>query len=382
MPVAPGAPDTVSVQLPAAAVGQIIAFLSGTAVEPAAGEEAGKAVREAGNDPNQLANLIMKAVEARQQDHPLAAGETLGNIVADCLRRAVDGMKQAPGGQTQKAQRETMRTLTLVEKQIVDHIRKLNEEGKTPDDETVTVQSAVKEMKLQVEAESIAGQFAKQQSAAMDAEKAFAKFVAKNGPDVLEAAGIRTMLLEAGLAPEVWSRLVAASQQRAGKGARIKGTRNPGASDKSTDNQLTRLLADLVTDLEAGGTGQVRDDSFEKAMSRVDGEVVRLIAKTDSKIDALAEAVRKIALEEPKPAADSHEDASIDDGLSRRKLLNLMLEIVHEIRQPLAVIHSSIAMLQTPGVGVLSPVQQQLVALMGKSETRIGSLTERLERIM
>lgn len=351
-------------------------------VEPAAEEDAVRAVREVGNDPNQLASLILQAVASHQQEHPLAAAESLGNIVVDCLRRAVEGLKKSLGGQTQKAQRETMRTLTAVEAQIVDHMRKLTEDGKTLGDEAVTVQSAVKEMKLQVEAESIAGQFAKQQSAAEDAEKAFAKFIAKNGPDVLEAAGIRTMLLEAGLSPEVWNRLVAASQKRAGKGAKIKGTRNPDASDNSTDNQLTHLLAELVTELETGGTGQVLDGSFEKAMSKVDGEVVRLIAKTDSKIDALAEAARKIALAEPQPAADSHADVGADEELSRRKLLGLMLEIIREFRQPLSVIHSSIAMLQTPGVGTLSPVQQQLVALVGKSESRISSLTERMDRII
>ena len=378
---AAGTDDTVSVQLPAAAVGQIIAFLKGSA-DPVNDEEAGKAVREVAGDASQLASLILQAVDVRQKESPLAGGEALGDIVVGCLRRAVDGMKQAPGGQTLKAQKETIRALNVVEAQVVDQMRQLAAEDNA-DADVVTVQNAVKTMKLQVEAESVAAQFAKQQSATEDTEKNIAKLIARNGPAALEAAGVKELLLQSGLTPEGWNRLVAAGSKRARKGGKAKSAViDDRVSGDDGDSQLSAMLANLATALEktndekaAGGEAA----GYSQAFQRVDGEMARLIAQTDSKIDALAEAARKIALAEPKP-----EDSTPagDDDTSRRRLLALMAEVVREFRQPLSVINSSVGMLQTPGVGTLSPVQEQLVALVGKSQTRIGSLAERLEKII
>ncbi len=379
----PGTADTAAIQLPATVVGEIIAFLKGS-VNPAAEAEASIsiALRDAASDPGQLASLILRAVDVRQQETPLAGGETLSDVVVGCLRRAVGGIKKAPGGQTQKAQRDTIRTLTVFEAQVLDRMHKLADEDKAQDAEMENIKSAVKEMKLQVEAESIASQFAKQKSAAADAEKTLAKFIARNGPDNLEAAGVREMLLESGLTPEGWNRLVVTSKQRAGKGDKGKSTGSGAGDGGGTDSQLTALLANLAVVLDKIDDDKDSDGGFARALARVDGEVDRLIAQTDSKITALAEAARRIAIEDAQMAGKAGGAETGTDELSKRRLLGLMAEVISEFRQPLSVINSSVTMLQTPGVGTLTPVQEQLVALVGKSQTRIGALAERLARII
>ena len=379
----PGTADTAAIQLPATVVGEIIAFLKGS-VNPAAEAEASIsiALRDAASDPGQLASLILRAVDVRQQETPLAGGESLSDVVVGCLRRAVDGIKKAPGGQTQKVQRETIRALTVFEAQVLDRMHKLADEDKAQDAEMENIKSAVKEMKLQVEAESIASQFAKQKSAAADVEKTLAKFIARNGPDNLEAAGVRELLLESGLTPEGWTRLVVTSKQRAGKGDKGKSTGSGAGDGGGTDSQLTALLANLAVVLDKIDDDKDADGGFARALARVDGEVDRLIAQTDSKITALAEAARRIAIEDAQMAGKAGGAETGTDELSKRRLLGLMAEVISEFRQPLSVINSSVTMLQTPGVGTLTPVQEQLVALVGKSQTRIGALAERLARII
>lgn len=363
--------------IPPVAVGQIIAFLKG-AEGTGASDEQGQILREAATDANQLADLILKAAEVRQQEANLAGGESLSDIIVGCLRRTVGGLQKGAGGQTQKAQRETIKTLAVLEETVLARLKGLAAEGQNV--EVAAVKSAVKDMKTQIQGEALAGQLAKQRSATEDVEKKLQQFIARNGPEALEATGVKAMLLESGMTPEGWNRMVVSSPAGRGSGTG-SGT---GGGDDSTQ-AFPVMLAKLAEVIETLDSQPAGSSGFEQALKRVDNEVDRIIAGADSKIDALAEAARKIALEDtPAAAAAATPEAERADhgGPSRRQLLALMAEVLKEFQQPLSVIHCTITMLQTPATGPLSATQQQLLMLMGKSETRLADLAERLEHIV
>lgn len=367
-------PDTVAIRLPTAVVGKIIAFLNGSA-KPAEEEEARKAVQDAAGDTQQLTSLILKAVASRQQEAPLA---DLSNIVVSCLRRALSGMRRTESGSlTQKAQQETIRALTTVEAHVLVYMQKMADEGLARVADAEPVKQAIQEIKLQLEAETLVNQLKRHRSALADSSKALAKLIARNEPKQVEAAGVRELLLESGLTPEEWHRLVLVGQQQKSS----HGKQTPlTADDGGRETPLTSLLANLTVILKRIADDKDQADNLEMALSRIDGEVSRRIAEADSKIDRLAEAARRIALEAPTVSSESTNSSRHN----KRQLIMLIADVSRDIRLPLSVIQTSSAMLQAqaPGVGTLTPVQQKLVALVEKSQGYIGSLTQRLEQLL
>ena len=374
--------DTVSIQLPTAVVAKIVAFLHGSTT-PEEEDEARKAIHGAAGDAQQLAGLILKAVVARQQEAPLA---DLGEIVVACLRRAVAGMKKAPGWKTQKAQHETIRALTAVDALVRDYVHKQAEEGKALEADAQPVARAVRELKIQIEAESIVSQFTRHRHAMTDAAETLTRFISRHGPEQIEAAGVRHALLESGLTPEGWNQLATTGRPPEGGPGRGTGPGGPGSGsgDGGADSLLlANLLANLTTLLKQAGNAP-RNDDVERLATQIDGQLASRIALADGKIDQLAEAARRMALAEPTAAGAPAAQQTRAYELDRRTLLLLVADITREFRQPLSVIGTSASALQdqATSVGTLTPVQQRLVALIQGSLARIDTLTTRLERIL
>ena len=175
--------------------------------------------------------------------------------------------------------------------------------------------------------------------------------------------------------------MIASSRLRDGKNGEGPGV-GRGDGDGSAASQLKDLLANLPVLLKRLAADKDPNGDFEKALSRVDGEVAHLIAQMDSKIDQLAEAARRIALADPGMAGNPNMRDAGAAELSTRGLLALVADIIREFHQPLSVIQASVIMLQTLAAGAPTPMQQQLVALVGKSQARLDALVERLERIL
>ena len=185
-------------------VGGILAFLKGDV----SGQETSvaKDIQDVASDSNKLADLILHAAVVRQESPDIEGGESFGNLVVGCLRRAYDGLSKSPSIKTQKGKKTLTKSLMLLEKDVLDKMREMAGEVTTKDEEAVS--DVIEELATELKIDSLAAEYMKKRNAVDTSEERLLRFIKTKGADQIGNTALEEKLSEGGLTPDGWQELL------------------------------------------------------------------------------------------------------------------------------------------------------------------------------
>ena len=382
-------------------VQQIVAFLKGhTDAVPSDNPLAD--LENTATHADQLADLIMKSAVIDRQAADIEGGDTLGNIVVGCLRRTFDAMNRTPGAHTRKGKRAIKKTLTILEKDILDRLRETAQEGFETAIEAVS--QTVADMTEEVQASDLAAQYVKKRRAAGEDEERLLRFIRKQGSRAIEdPALLKNQLVGEGLSEEGWQELVvrsgigpaAAASEDVSESAPDGGR---AGSDISNDTRDVSTLISLLDDLTSAvkkDPSDTADGGLMKVLEKVGREVDAAIASTDEKVEALArfaeilaqEDVGRDTLSAPDPATESARSNAVEGrskrltSVQQRSVMRILGEITQELSQPLSVIGCTLDMLRNMDAENLNQSKEPLIDLARESVARMDDLIQKVARV-
>jgi len=352
----------------------ILAFIKGDVAE--ADEATTKLVKETSGDPQKLVDLIMRAADVQYAVADLDGGETLSQFVVASLRRTVGALRKAPGAKTQKGRRDLARTLLLLEKQVVESMRTVT--GEVTQEDINAISDAVEEMTDEVKVDAMTSDYLRKREAVAKSERDLLKYMKSQGPGDLPEGELRDRLMAGGLGVEGWQELVLkVSSGDGGDGERG----GPGGGFQAV-GQLASLLThmtDLITHAEED-IEQKTPEELAETFQQTGNEVRRLAAETEKKVHELIDDIRK-----DTDVVDRMEElaskAKVGLRISRKRLLEILAEIVQELCQPLSVIRCSVDMLTGRLLGEVSEPQVDMLNLASGSLDRLLRIVEMLRFI-
>ena len=305
-------------------------------------------------DPRQLGDLVLRAAVA-ELGRGDRGGEPFTDIVAACLNRAVEGLRQAPDAATQKGRKDALQAMAELQQEVMDKLATLA----VPEEEREVVAASAKTLKNQLLMEGLAADYAKRRRAIDQSEKRILRLLRAKEVHDVQKLEMRDLLAEAGMDATDWDAL--ASRLKTPR--RQKKASEP-ASDKHTLVRHLDALAAWLEHPEAEGRGP----GLESALSDVDREIRRMAWETDEKIRALA-------------AEREGDEAGPHAVPSRRRILAGVADIVHELGQPVQVVACSNELLLKGCAGEVSDEQRRLLELVRESIARMRGLMEKLEAL-
>lgn len=359
------------------AVGNILAFLQGEGSGAAFGD---KELEKAAPDARQLAELILRAAEVEERFADVQGGTSVNDVVLGCIRRAHTMLNQTASARTKKGRKKMVRDMMVVEQEVMKTLRALSEEAADAIEPALT--ETVQEIREEIRMDDLASDYARKRKALRASEEEIARYMDRKGVDELEGTVFEERLQDAGLPLRGWKPLVVGagddeaegSGGEAGAGATALG----GAAAVQHLAELLERMDSIVGRLTSAPQGDA--EAFSEVLSEVNREVGTVVDQTTRKIKKMAEDVHADAA-----AAEQAEDGARRDGLglrmSRKKLLELLAEIVQELFQPLAVINCSIEMIQSGRLGDTSDNQRRMLDLADESARKLRSLMRGLQEI-
>ena len=145
-------------------------------------------------------------------------------------------------------------------------------------------------------------------------------------------------------------------------------------------------LVDVLTRMEQT-VGALADQSEEESQEAFDGMLTQVSSEIGNLVDGTAQKIKNIASEVQADikAAEAAEQVAEEQGigliLSRRKLLEMLIEVSQELCQPLAVIKCSIEMIMTRRLGEIPERQQSMLEMISDSTLRLNALINGLMEI-
>jgi hypothetical protein len=381
-------------------VRQIVAFLKGGAGSLPAAEQPLQDLDAAATNAGQLADLIMKSAVVDSRQAEVEGGETLGNIVVGCLRRTFDSLNRAPGAQTRKGKRAIKKTLTILEKDILDRLKETARQGHALAESEVS--EAVSDMTEELQASDLIEQYARKSRAVNDDEARLARFIRKKGVTALQDSALKDKLIEEGLSEDDWRKIVIRSglaepppdhtDAPAGRNFGATTVADPAVRDGTQDDtqevsSLIALLTDLteaVAHVPAGGSAAPAENSgLMKVLAKIGSEVDAALAQTDEKVEALAQLAEMLAGETTVAEPPLREDESdllpqkkqgarsrAMTASQQRSVIRILGEITQEFSQPLSVVACTLDMLakmDAPALEVSAPPLLELARESVKS---------------
>ena len=375
-------------------VEQIVAFLKGDAgsgdtFAAASGDGDGKAKGGASpeTDAANLADMILKVADVRQQAAETAGGESLVDLVVGSLRRHTGELMKSPESRTKQGRKNIAKTLLLLEKKVLDRLREMaggGEAGLEP------VHEVMEELQSDLAVEDIAADYMKKRAAMGKAESRLKRYLKRTAAQDPEAvAALQEKLQEEGMTPDGWRQLQVGTKEKAAVPVRLattseegfgSGGGGDGASGGMGDGMKT--LAVLLTQLDSmfGAPGEreelgERRRKFKEIAGKISDEVERTAVVAEAKIEGLSETVVQLAA-----AAETAEQKQQHD-MSRRRLLEVLAEIIQELFQPLSVVNGTLELLLSNRMGDMPEEQESLLRLSAKSSQRLTLLSEKLRSI-
>lgn len=355
-------------------VAGILAFLKG---DPSAKTEKDIAgdLSELNSDPRKLGELILKAAEVRRESAELEGGETLAGLVVGCLAKTCHAMMKDPSVKTQKGKKNLARTLILLERELIERMRRLSES--VTDEDIQAVHEAFEEAQDDLKIDSLAEEYMRRRKAMEQNEKKILRYMKAQGEDGLQGSSLQEKLGESGLSVEGWNELLGRSgidaltpELAAGSGGGSGGSGGMGAI-----GHLAMLLEQLEKSVEKGAeqAAAAAPGQVAGALDSVRKEVRDVTEKTNRKIRTLVDGVK----------ADSEAVAKGGRGetMPKAKLLELLAEVVQELCQPLAVINCSVELILGKGLGEVSSSQAEMLQLAAESGARLKQLADKLLEI-
>lgn len=323
-------------------------------------------IEQAAEKTEALADAILAAVEVGDGKGVPADGESLGEVIVGCLRRVFEGLCEDKAAKTQKGKRSLVKTLAVLEEELLEKLRQFA--GDAYDTAARTITGAREEMQDELQMDALVSEYVRKRKGIEGSESRIVRFLKSRPADKLEESGLHERLIESGLSPNEWSELLFKSQ---------KSTDTPAQGVGFGGGSLGAALARLMQIVElsaAPGENQVEGDAVSQVVAEVTEEVARSVARTESKIEALAEAVAK-ADEETKAGTER------ESSVSKLRLLEILAEIVQEMRQPLSVINCIFGMLQHTRRDGGNEGELSMLKLAAESADRIETLIVKIVEV-
>ncbi len=354
------------------ALAGVVAFLRGAPTEPDAVID--DKVRQVASDPEKLVDLIMHSVDIRGQSASLEGAETLADVVVGSLRRTFHVLKQHPTTKSQRGRKSLSRTLVLLEKEMLDAIRDVSD---TTDLQAARdLSDAIEDMSDELEVDALADDYVRKRRAIEQSERRLIRYMRAKGIEHAGEGYLRTRLEEDGLNGE-WQELVVKS-------------RDPSL-DKAVPEAAGGLLAlgqlaRLLTQMERIVT-QTREKSQSEVARELDETVSTVRHAVKGAVEGTHEKIRELARGiEDEERAESDRKAGRKpqphrQTMSRKRMLEVLAEIVQELCQPLSVINCSLQMIMSGRLGTVTEPQVSMLKLADESAERITMLTDNLRKI-
>lgn len=347
----------------------IVAFLKG---EIDSGEGLAESMSDMASDADKLSELILKAADIGESPADLSSGETMGDMVVGCLKKFRESIENDPSLKTKKGKKSLEKTLLLLEKELIEKMRASAQDCSELDEKAIS--EAVETMVDELEIDTLAGDYMKKRNAIENNENRILRFIRSKGLDKIQDTDLEEKLMSGGLSLEGWHELLAKS----GAG---NGIGTGAAGGIAAVGHLAMLLEKMEDDIQklqdkGEGTGEDAGSEFSGLMKDVGQEVEKMVFQTEKKIQKLVVQVKEDNSEDAGTAGKKGEKA-----LSKKKLLEMLAEIVQELCQPLAVIHCSIEMMLGGCIGEISEQQTEMLSLADESGKKLQQLIDHLLEI-
>jgi len=323
---------------PGPSVHQITAFLKGAA--PSC--NALKNREGAAEDPAALAELIMESSVFRQHQ-PGAEGEQLGGIIVGCLRRAFSQLTAGNAMKTKKGRQQLTKMVTVLEKELLDRLRSYGKESPAGEME---IQETASELREGLKVDDAVSDYIKRRSALEASENKLERVAKSLGVERLQELGVPEALLEGGVPPSGWRKLVVESAPKGG---------GPGQEDLAT---MLDGLAALVDRLETE--------------PELTGDVSTMLADMGDAVDAAASST------EAKLDDLATKSKGAGGEVARKEAASLFPEMIQELCQPLAVLNGALDMVVARRLGPLSDIISDTLGLAVASSRRMEGIVSRL----
>ncbi|OVE75582.1 hypothetical protein BVX97_04130 [bacterium E08(2017)] len=396
-------------------VGSILAFLKGEI--PTDDKDAVKQVQETATDAGQMADLIMNAADIRQQENPLEGGETMIDFVVGCLRRTYDGLTQQKSASTKTGKKRITKNLLLLEKEVLDRMRAMSDAW--DDDDLQAIVDATQEMTDELKIDSLVDEYFVSQQHSEEKQKQIMEYIRSVGIDNVDT--LKQKLKAKGMQVDDWQQLVVKSGKGGmgvGPGATPTADAGHGEGDGGGPGAGPGMgpgeggeglgaggglgmgagfaigsLVEAISHLDVVLNNMEKDFNSEdvKASSNnsaqlvniledVTGQVRTMTEGTSEKIDFLLESISADS-ETINHAEQKAIEAGVEIKITRQNALKILVDIVREIEEPLAIIQSSLEMIQSNTMGGLNEAQGQALHLAFENTEIISGLMRKLETI-
>jgi hypothetical protein len=350
---------------------EIVSFLSAPEDEAQTeGEQKEKAeFKDVVQDAPKMSELIMQAVEKKQEVLPEMEREQVAGMIVECMDKAFHALLDEPFSKTQKGKKAIASALKNLEQELLSKLPDAANE-----EENQTISTAVERMTERLKMDAVVQDYSRKLKSLEESEKRILRFMKLQGLDRLNDPQFRDRLDDEGLDVSALQSLLAMG------GGGSSGDLEDAAHDAVT--QLAGLLGGLISDVESteeGGAG-IDNEKLAQDLQNVESQVETITRNAEVKISKLVEDVKA-----DEEAATSIEEEAMKHGInlrmSRRKLMEVMGEVVQELCQPLAVITCSIEMIEAKSLGEVTQGQSSMLDMALKSADKIKTLVTNLGRI-
>jgi len=307
------------------------------------------------SDPAQLAALISQASESTHASIKFQNGKTMAAVAADYLKRTFETLLATKTAKTQKGRKALSKTLSRIEQHILEWIEKRTGEAPSAEDRSV-ISETVTDLNDEMEIDSLVQEYVKKHNAAEKNERRILRYIRARGAEGLEASGLSDRLKEEGLENSGWHSLLLKSDIYDGEKAGLTAI-----------DHFSGLLSTLE---------QVDDPSgdISKVLGGIDKELEKLAVRAERKI-------LRIMDEVDHPKEEPGDDTEKTPRLSRKKLIELLAEVIQELCQPLTVVKCIVDTLHSKRLGNITEVQADLLKTASEGTCRMEHLVTRLTEV-
>ncbi|MCE9614686.1 MAG: hypothetical protein K8T26_10450 [Lentisphaerae bacterium] len=341
----------------AAREAEALALLQAPSAAPAPAPAA-DAVRAVAGDAPRMAELIVEAARLRVAPDGSLAGE----LVA-CVRKVFEALTQGDALETQRGRKQIQKQLRELEESLLGLLDRVT--GYDPAKNVAAVRAVVADLEDDLQIDALAAEYAKRLKAMEQTEKRLLRYMKAHGGEAPAESGLGERLLEEGVAPDRWGALLAQSGDPAVAAAHLGPLLD----------RMERAAGELTKQPDGNRQGQL-----DRVLTEVQTQVGVLVEHTAQKIKRVTADIQA-----DRQAAEEADEAARRQGIglkfSRRKLLELLAEVVQELCQPLAVINCSVDMIQSNMLGDVAPTQREMLKLVAESSAKLQDLVNGLQKI-
>jgi hypothetical protein len=354
-----------------AAANDIAAFLKSEAQSPE--EIEGLAVQlktVASNDSDKLSELIIQSASEAKAPSTDPEDDSYCDEVINSIKRVYEAISSDPSFNSQKGKKALKKALKALEESIVARLK--DEGAYFSDDDMAAISDSFEQINDEIEIDGLASDYMKKRTAIESNESRILRFIRTKGMDKIGDSDLEERMKDGGLSFDGWQELLFKS----GIGDDLVGD---GATGMAAVGHLAMLLdqmessADLVDG--AATPDGVKKEDVAHIMGDVDKEVQKMVLRAEKKIRDLVQQVKE---SDEEPDAKGKASGTKKPGLSKKKLLVQLAEVVQELCQPLSVINCSIEMILTGTMGEVSPSQSDMLSLAEESTKKVQTLIDHL----